>query len=442
MEKKYIAYNLGDMLYKGSQMLRAKECEELRALGIEIYSAAEQNSHGDINDKTGQTVESNNNLHALIYKKDVDAIYHSNLIICNPERFAEGSICELGIVEDFNHWHDSMSKIIYNPNLRDSEKVDAIQRWLEIYPRKEVYVHLEDIRCTDLPESGYNRSFYMNQFVRGAAVAAMTGERGVPVSLGGTDIMSWDEIMSTLKAKLNKEDKEELSQTCEDGFIKVPLYEVTVGDKIVIKNLTKLYEEAVASEDDFMELVDGFKFHNTMREYCGEHLTVTKAITCLDYQHKGMTYAVEETVFSFSDSCVAYAYRENKQDDTQKVVKSTEKVEPRLEVIGIDGKFYTEIDVEDIQPGDVIELKTLDEIINNSEGYIDNDEDLTLWDSGYYIPKEVIEHLGNTWVVSDLNDDLEDDWDDYELAASILIDGKESTYYYPSVIIKKAWRSR
>ena len=202
-------YLLGDMLYKGSTLLRAKEAEELRAIGIPLYSASEQNKDGDINDKTNQTVESNNDLHAHIFKKDIDNIMASDLIIANPERFAEGSICELGAVEMFNHIHKAMSDIV-NSDLRDGEKVDLIVEWLQAYPYKTTYVHLADIRCTDLPESGYNRSFMMNQFTRGCAVAVQTGERGVPVSQGGVDVMSWEEIIEDLKEVTGQnEDKKE-----------------------------------------------------------------------------------------------------------------------------------------------------------------------------------------------------------------------------------------
>ena len=63
------AYLLGDMLYKGSTLLRAQEAEQLREIGVPLYSAAEQNKDGDINDKTNQTVESNNDLHAHIFKR-------------------------------------------------------------------------------------------------------------------------------------------------------------------------------------------------------------------------------------------------------------------------------------------------------------------------------------------------------------------------------------
>ena len=199
-------YNLGDMLYKGSQLLRAKETEELRAIGVPVYSAAEQNKDGDINDKKNQTKESNADLHAHIFKKDMDNIYASDLIIANPERFAEGSIAELGAVETFNDIHGTMSDIVNNPTLSAEEKILKIQQWLEENPYKEVYVHLEDIRCTDIEESGYDRSFYVNQFVRGLAVAAQTGQRGVPVSQGGIDIMSWDDIITTLRLEIEEDE--------------------------------------------------------------------------------------------------------------------------------------------------------------------------------------------------------------------------------------------
>ncbi len=200
MSKQYKqCYLLGDMLYKGSTLLRAEEAKQLREIGIPLYSASEQNKDGDINDKKNQTVESNNDLHAHIFKKDVDNIMASDLIVCNPERFAEGSICELGAVEMFNHIWQVIADIMNNPYLSDEDKIKHMQEWLADNPHKDVYVHLADIRCTDLPESGYNRSFMMNQFVRGCAVSAQTGERGVPVSQGGKDVMSWEEIIEELK---------------------------------------------------------------------------------------------------------------------------------------------------------------------------------------------------------------------------------------------------
>ena len=192
-------YMLGDMLYCGSQLLRAQEVQELREMGLEIYSAAEQNKDGDINDKKGQTEQTNNDLHAHIFKKDIDNIMASNIIVANPERFAEGSICELGAVEMFNHIHQTMTDIVMNDGLSAEEKIQLINEWLHENPYKATYVYLADIRCTDLKESGFNRSFYMNQFVRGCGVAAMTGKRGIPVSQGAVEIMDWEGVKEALR---------------------------------------------------------------------------------------------------------------------------------------------------------------------------------------------------------------------------------------------------
>ena len=220
MSKQYKqAYLLADMLYKGSTLLRAEEAKQLRAIGIPLYSAGEQNKDGDINDKKNQTKESNADLHAHIFKKDMDNIYASDLIIANPERFAEGSIAELGAVETFNDIHGTMSDIVNDVRLSAEEKILKIQQWLEENPYKEVYVHLEDIRCTDIEESGYDRSFYVNQFVRGLAVAAQTGQRGVPVSQGGIDIMSWDDIITTLRLEIEEDEYDFEAEDEEDEIV-------------------------------------------------------------------------------------------------------------------------------------------------------------------------------------------------------------------------------
>ena len=127
-------YMLGDMLYKGSQLLRAQEVEQLRGIGLEVYSAAEQNKDGDINDKKGQTKESNADLHAHIFKKDIDNIMAANVIIANPERYAEGSICELGAVEMFNHIWQVMTDIMDDIRLTPEQKIELVNKWLQENP--------------------------------------------------------------------------------------------------------------------------------------------------------------------------------------------------------------------------------------------------------------------------------------------------------------------
>lgn len=237
MSKQYKqAYLVADMLYKGSTLLRAEEAKQLRAIGIPLYSAAEQNKDGDINDKKNQTEQSNNDLHAHIFKKDIDNIMASDLIIANPERFAEGSICELGAVEMFNHIHQVMFDIVYDGSISCCEKVALIEHWLRENPYKTVYVHLADIRCTELNEHGMNRSFSMNQFTRGCAVAAMTGERGVPVSQGGIDVMSWEEIIEHLKEDI----KEDVKEDSDEG--------VVLLDQEVPDNILKAIEEMLKAD--------------------------------------------------------------------------------------------------------------------------------------------------------------------------------------------------
>ena len=212
-------YMLGDMLSKGSQLLRAQEVEQLREIGLQVYSAAEQNKDGDINDKKNQTKESNADLHAHIFKKDIDNIMASNVIVANPERYAEGSICELGAVEMFNHIWQAMTDIINDPRLSAEEKVELVNKWLYENPYKETYCYLADIRCTDIEESGYDRSFYVNQFVRGCIVAVQTGQRGVPVSQGGIDIMSWEDIIETLRLEIEEEEYDFEAEENEEDIV-------------------------------------------------------------------------------------------------------------------------------------------------------------------------------------------------------------------------------
>ena len=213
-------YMLGDMLSKGSQLLRAQEVEQLRGIGLEVYSAAEQNKDGDINDKKGQTKESNADLHAHIFKKDIDNIMAANVIIANPERYAEGSICELGAVEMFNHIWQVMTDIMDDIRLTPEQKIELVNKWLQENPYKETYCYLSDIRCTDIEESGYNRSFYINQFVRGCIVAVQTGQRGVPVSQGGIDVMEWDDILTTLELEQRIwNDDDELDEDEEEEIV-------------------------------------------------------------------------------------------------------------------------------------------------------------------------------------------------------------------------------
>ena len=198
------AYLLGEMLRKANVLLRKQEAEELRALGINLYSAEEQK---DINDKQNQTVKSNDSLHSKIYVKDRNAIYHSDLIICCAEESAVGSMNEIGGVATFNWFHENVTDIMNNPRLSAEEKVALTQAFLEEHPHKTVYCHVDDLRVTDLPETRWNRSYYINQFLRGCCVSAMNYYGADATEEGVRDIMSWTDVIEQLKRDMADEDE-------------------------------------------------------------------------------------------------------------------------------------------------------------------------------------------------------------------------------------------
>lgn len=155
-------YILGDMLRKGSILLREYEAKVFRALDIPLYSAIEQK---DINDKTGVTEEQNNKLAERIVKKDSQAIRESSLIIAETDNNNIGSCVEIGSIFEFNWWHDNMSKLV------EQNDINGIKEFLERYPKKEIYFHTTDIRHTQLNEKGYRRSFSFNQYLVGTCLA-------------------------------------------------------------------------------------------------------------------------------------------------------------------------------------------------------------------------------------------------------------------------------
>ena len=204
------AYILGDMLYKGSQLLRAQEVEQLREIGIPLYSAAEQNKDGDINDKKNQTKESNADLHAHIFKKDMDNIYASDLIIANPERFAEGSIAELGAVETFNDIHSTMDDIVNDPSY------DTVVGYVQSHPGvrfDEAYKlinfdRLANSKGTAAKQAAINEIKGKNHLSTGAAVNINSTAEDIPESLLETYKESFPgRSLKELKALYNKAKK-------------------------------------------------------------------------------------------------------------------------------------------------------------------------------------------------------------------------------------------
>lgn len=187
-EKVKQTYLAGDLLKKGSIMLRNAESEELRSNGVKIYSPIEDKS---INDKVNQTEESNNGLAERIVKNDTRAIIESDFIVIEPQDDAKGTMVELGQLKGMKDASRLINNLIdrfkeqNNANFEDLEyEIIKLADKLD----KKVYPHYEDIRRTDLPECGDRRSWAVNQYVYGVCLDLTDGK----------GFYEWDDIVNEL----------------------------------------------------------------------------------------------------------------------------------------------------------------------------------------------------------------------------------------------------
>ena len=185
-------YLAGDMLKKGSILLREQEAKELRELGHKIYSPIEDKS---INDKTNQTEESNNGLAERIVRNDTRGILSSNVIVIEPHENALGTMVELGQIKGYKDCARELKSILnrlVKSECNDSQAVNRLAMELHFLIKKydkKVYPHLEDIRRTDIPEVGDRRSWSINQYVYGVCLDLTDGK----------GLYEWDEILEELK---------------------------------------------------------------------------------------------------------------------------------------------------------------------------------------------------------------------------------------------------
>jgi ribosomal protein L17 len=185
-------YLAGDMLKKGSILLREQEAKELRELGHKIYSPIEDKS---INDKTNQTEESNNGLAERIVRNDTRGILNSDIIVIEPHENALGTMVELGQIKGYKDCARELKSIldkIVKSECDDSQAVNRLAMELHFLIKKydkKVYPHLEDIRRTDIPEVGDRRSWSINQYVYGVCLDLTDGK----------GLYEWEEILEELK---------------------------------------------------------------------------------------------------------------------------------------------------------------------------------------------------------------------------------------------------
>ena len=185
-------YLAGDMLKKGSILLREQEAKELRELGHKIYSPIEDKS---INDKTNQTEESNNGLAERIVRNDTRGILNSDIIVIEPHENALGTMVELGQIKGYKDCARELKSIldrVVESECDDSQAVNRLAMELHFLIKKydkKVYPHLEDIRRTNIPETGDRRSWSINQYVYGVCLDLTDGK----------GLYEWEEILEELK---------------------------------------------------------------------------------------------------------------------------------------------------------------------------------------------------------------------------------------------------
>lgn len=145
----------GDMLKRGSQLLREEEKALLRAEGFNVYAPQDDKS---INDKSAHTKESNANLATRIFNKDTDAMMDADILIFEVDNNNVGTSVEIG------QW----AMIHYLAKLDEFKDNEQIQELAS----KPIFFHTTDIRDTDIEESGINRSHSYNQYLVGALIEA------------------------------------------------------------------------------------------------------------------------------------------------------------------------------------------------------------------------------------------------------------------------------
>lgn len=250
MEKQ--TYLAGDLLKKGSIMLRNVESEELRNVGVKIYSPIEDKS---INDKNNQTEESNNGLAERIVRNDTKAILESDIIVIEPQDDAKGTMVELGqlkgmkdasiMINEILNKHKDTIKYIFNTDEYISLIIEDLQE-LSNKLDKKVYPHYEDIRRMDLPEVADRRSWSVNQYVYGVCLDLTDG----------IGFYEWEDIVKELEQEYIKDWQKEyielansLFEKCENDNIKIMLLDV---NEIMLKyglNKDEMYSDIYRIND-------------------------------------------------------------------------------------------------------------------------------------------------------------------------------------------------
>lgn len=179
-------YLAGGIMSRGEFLAREFEYNELQKLGLnlDIYSPVKNKS---INDKTNQTVESNNTLSTRIVAADMERLLKSDIVVAEYQSYALGTISEIAILYMMKQAKQMIDKILHM-DINDEEKLNKIKELRDTFDKK-VMVHSSDIRNTNIPEIGYKRSHSYNQFCLGL-IEDVTEQKS---------IQDFEEILKDLK---------------------------------------------------------------------------------------------------------------------------------------------------------------------------------------------------------------------------------------------------
>lgn len=167
-DKNISVYVGGDLLQLGNNMLRNKEKHDIIKLGYTPYSPSDDK---EINDKSNQTVESNNGLAEKIFAKDTKGMMEADIIIFDVANTSVGTTAEIG------QWAmvHKLASITQDSFIRDLAS-------------KPILFHSSDLRDMDIPEAGYRRSHSYNAYMLGCCYEC--NPKG---------IQTWEEILEFLK---------------------------------------------------------------------------------------------------------------------------------------------------------------------------------------------------------------------------------------------------
>lgn len=184
MKKLYLG---GDLLKKGSRLLRIQEAEQLESIGnYDVYNPMANKS---INDKAVLPVAG---LAEKIVKADTERLLESDIIVIEPQNDAIGTCVEVGQLLGYKQLADEILMIDQECEC-DRDFVLAVRNFCKKQITREVYPHYEDIRLEGDTGNGYRSTVGINAYVSGACIDLANDPVNAP-----DGFYSWDQIINEL----------------------------------------------------------------------------------------------------------------------------------------------------------------------------------------------------------------------------------------------------